>query len=63
LSPMWREGATSGDIATTMDMSRGAVMGKSRQLGLLGPWRPSNPVPQRPPQRRRAPIPGLAARG
>jgi hypothetical protein len=35
LSPMWREGATSGDIATTMDMSRGAVMGKLRQLGLL----------------------------
>jgi hypothetical protein len=36
LSRMWREGIRSGKIAPAMGITRAAVMGKLRRLGMVG---------------------------
>jgi hypothetical protein len=55
LSQLWREGASSGVIAKAMGISRNALIGKARRLGLLGTRRAARPVKRRVLVARRAP--------
>ena len=48
LSELWMSGTTSGEIGRRLGISRSAVMGKLKRLGLLG--RERSQVPIKPPQ-------------
>jgi hypothetical protein len=59
LEILWREGYIGKDIAKVFGLSRNAVMGKLRRLGLLGLTdRPQNPPAKRlqPPRPRKPPV-------
>lgn len=48
LRAWWAEGKSSGQIATELKLTRGAVIGKLNRLGLIGMKRPQKQRPPRP---------------